>query len=229
MFKPDNSLEKKYIFLSASFPSRDRDSKYYSTSNKQFITAAVIAIVKGIFNRKGILIFGGHPLISPLILRIAKNYYLMDSSSDLPFMYIYQSEFFKEKIVNSTKDLEDNNIGKIVWIESINTDRAKSLTYMRKCMIGEKKPAAAIFIGGMEGIEEEFDIFIKKYPYTPVYLISSAGGATKLLFDDYFLNQDKRNFKWKYNSPDLLFQLNKSDHYPFLAKQIFFDITTKLK
>jgi hypothetical protein len=42
--------------------------------------------------------------------------------------------------------------------------------------------SAAVFIGGMEGVEKEFNIFRSFHPTTPVYPIASTGSACEGLF-----------------------------------------------
>jgi hypothetical protein len=41
--------------------------------------------------------------------------------------------------------------------------------------------SAAIFIGGMDGVELEWELFTTAYPKTPVFPIGSTGGAAALL------------------------------------------------
>lgn len=221
-------LENKIIFLSASFPQPERNKKYFKTANPSEINDAVIAMVRDVFSRKGKLVFGGHPTISPLILSVGEEFIsLFEKESYLPIVYIYQSEFFKSAISEYTQKLVNKGIGKIIWTPSIDNDREESLLKMRYKMLKEMKPIAAIFIGGMEGVEDEFNLFVKIYPENPVYPIGSTGGATKILLEQKIIQPMKCqewSFKWKYRFPEIINELNKLKIYPSLANKIISDL-----
>ena len=53
---------------------------------------------------------------------------------------------------------------------------------MREAMIRSQDFAAAIFIGGMEGVEEEYRMFRRIHPDKPVYPIASTGAAALALY-----------------------------------------------
>jgi hypothetical protein len=54
---------------------------------------------------------------------------------------------------------------------------------MRKSLILDNNFIAGIFIGGMEGIIDEFELFVKTHPNALVLPIASTGAAAKILFD----------------------------------------------
>ena len=116
---------------------------------------------------------------------------MLSDEKDPIRIYIYQSEKFKDKISKYTNELLELGIGKIIWTENINETRDRSLYYMRIQMLKEHNIFAGIFIGGMEGIEEEFNLFKEIYPENPIYLIGSSGGASKILFENYFKKEKK--------------------------------------
>ncbi len=221
-----NDLKGKYIFLSASIPSADRDEIYYIETNPLDITDFIVTLTRSILNRSGKIVFGGHPTISPLILSVAKDFISYFNQEDFPLIYIYQTRFFKDKISKFTKELLELGIGIIKWTIA-NQDREKSLLYMRKKMIKEIPLNAAIFIGGMEGIKEEYSLFTKIHPNSPIYPIATTGGATKIIFEEDFLNQTVWRFLWKYDVENLIKNLNNSKEYPYLVKQILSDIKSK--
>lgn len=90
-----------------------------------------------------------------------------------------------------------------------NSDREMSLRYMRFCMVGVNGPSwvgkafpqaedlackrrervgtdkfrAAFFLGGMDGVEQEFEIFRAFHPGTPVYILPTTGSAARFLYD----------------------------------------------
>jgi hypothetical protein len=44
---------------------------------------------------------------------------------------------------------------------------------------------AAVFLGGMEGVETEYDTFRRLHPNKPAYPVASAGAAARTLFEKY--------------------------------------------
>ena len=56
---------------------------------------------------------------------------------------------------------------------------------MRQSMIATGGFTAAFFIGGMEGVEEEFALFRDRWPAVPAFPIASTGAAARRLFDQW--------------------------------------------
>lgn len=52
-------------------------------------------------------------------------------------------------------------------------------------MFSQTRPIAMVAIGGMEGVEEEFELFDPSHQTWPIYTIPSTGGAAKLITDKY--------------------------------------------
>ncbi len=170
----------KNIFLSASVPLPERDKKYIETADIIAIRDAVIALTTVILPHHR-LIWGGHPSITPLI------YYVMQrlNLNIQEHMTIYQSKFFEKFFP------EDNNKFKnIVLTDIIDSDKDKSLQHMRDKMIGDSEFSAGIFIGGMEGVEIEYKMFVEKHPDALVLPIASTGAAAKIIYDN-LTNKDK--------------------------------------
>lgn len=164
----------KNIFLSASVPLPERDKKYIETADIIAIRDAVIALTTVILPHHR-LIWGGHPSITPLI------YYVMQrlNLNIQEHMTIYQSKFFEKFFP------EDNNKFKnIVLTDIIDSDKDKSLQHMRDKMIGDSEFSAGIFIGGMEGVEIEYKMFVEKHPDALVLPIASTGAAAKIIYDN---------------------------------------------
>ena len=173
------------IFLSASIPLPERDEKYIGTADIIAIRDAVIALTTVVlpYHR---LIWGGHPSITPLV------YYVMEKLklNIQEHMTLYQSRFFEKHFP------EDNNkFENIVFTDVIDNDREKSLLYMRHRMLDDSKFSAGIFIGGMEGVEEEYDMFIKKHPKALALPIASTGAAAKKIYDERFTDKNERLVK----------------------------------
>jgi hypothetical protein len=86
---------------------------------------------------------------------------------------------------------ENANVGNIVYTEKKENPKA-SLLLMRQKMIGENDFEAAIFIGGMEGIIEEYELFKEFHPDVPCLPIASTGAAAKILYDKHPGEFDER-------------------------------------
>ena len=175
----------KNIFLSASIPLPERDEKYIGTADIIAIRDAVIALTTVVLPHHK-LIWGGHPSITPLM------YYVMErlNLNIQEHVTLYQSRFFEKYFP------EDNNkFENVILTDNINDDKAQSLLYMRNKMLDESEFSAGIFIGGMEGVEEEYDMFIKKHPKALALPIASTGAAAKKIYDERFTDKNERLVK----------------------------------
>ena len=159
------------VFLSASAPDPRRHPRYYTTSDVSAIREAIVALATVVLPT-GRLLFGGHPAVSPLILLIAQQIGAVDR------VRIYQSEFFR-----SVVPPESLAFPSIVWTPEIPGDRQGSLAAMRAAMLADFPVRSGVFIGGMEGVEEEYDLFRKQHASLPAYAIASTGAAAKIIFD----------------------------------------------
>ncbi len=164
-----NKALRPPIFLSASIPYRD---PYVQNSDPMLIREAILALVS-VTIRERQLIFGGHPAISPLVDQAART---LGAENHV---YIYQSREFEEVIPEVAKEFKN-----FVWTQR-GVDKADSLRIMREQMIGLDgfQFAAAVFIGGMDGILAECDLFKHYHPGKPLFPIASTLGAARELFD----------------------------------------------
>ena len=173
--------EIKNIFLSASIPLPERDKEYIESADIIAIRDAVVALATVVLPHHRI-IWGGHPSITPLI------YYVM-SKLNLNIqnhVTIYQSKLFEKFFP------EDNNkFENVELTEIVENDRDKSLLHMRERMLTEFNFSAAVFIGGMEGIKDEYKMFVEKHPESIVLPIASTGAATKIVYDSIFPEDQK--------------------------------------
>jgi hypothetical protein len=173
--------ELKNIFLSASVPLPERDPKYIDTADIIAIRDAVIALTTVVLPHHRI-IWGGHPSITPLI------YYVMEKL-DLDIqnhLVIYQCKLFEKFFP------EDNNKFKnIILTDIIENDRDKSLLHMRERMLSEFEFSAAVFLGGMEGIEIEYGMFKGKHPEAIILPVASTGAAAKIIFETMLPKEEK--------------------------------------
>ena len=176
--------EIKNIFLSASIPLQKRDPQYIETADIIAIRDAVIALTTVVLPRYR-LIWGGHPSITPLIYHVMEKLNLNIQEH----VTLYQSRFFEKYFP------KDNNKFKNIVLTDIVGDRENSLLHMRSRMLGDSEFAAGIFIGGMEGVEEEYDMFIEKHPKALVLPIASTGAGAKKIYDERFTYNNERLVK----------------------------------
>jgi hypothetical protein len=160
------------VFLSASIPYPDRDGNFYDTADIVAIRDAVRALATVVIP-KAHLVWGGHPSITPLIR------FVMDRmNADLKkHITLYQSLYFEDDFPKDNFAFEN-----IILVEKkINSE--ESLEIMRKKLLIENNFKVGIFIGGMQGIIDEYEIFKQKQPNALVLPIASTGAAAKILYD----------------------------------------------
>jgi hypothetical protein len=156
------------IFLSAGVPDPKRGPQYAATADSVAIGAAVSALVHITLGRR-LLVWGGQPAITPMIWVVAQ-----DIGIDYGrWVRLYQSKHFKDEFP------EDNErFNNVTYTDDVEGNREKSLLAMRERMFSEHQFKAAVFIGGMGGIIEEFELFRRLQPDAAVIPIASTGGAT---------------------------------------------------
>jgi hypothetical protein len=125
--------------------------------------------------RKGHLVFGGHPAITPLV-RLLFN---QASRSPRDHVTLYQSALFRREFPEDNAAFE-----RVVIVESVGDDREKSLKLMRERMFSEPGYTCGIFIGGMEGVIEEFRMFRAMHRGVPTFPIASTGAAAAILYQE---------------------------------------------
>lgn len=210
-----SALRERYVFLSSSIPDPGRWNTKYEPYE---ITDAVVAAVRAVLTATGRIVCAAHPTVAPLLLSVAGAFPLEERKR--PLVLIYQSSLFSEVLVSETRQMEERpGLGEIRWTDAgpgdhVEGDRSRSLAIMRQAMLRESDPAAALFIGGMEGILQEFDLFREFYPGRPVYPVARPGGAAAQLVE-------------RVDSP-LGEQLATSDVYPTLMEGIVANLATYL-
>lgn len=169
------------IFLSASIPDPQRNEKYFNSADVIAIRDAVRALAT-IVLPKSKLIWGGHPAITPLIRYVMTSMEINVQNH----ITLYQTAFFSNHFPSDNKYFENTIITK----ES--NDRDSSLYEMRLRMFTENQFKAGIFIGGMEGVETEYDMFRSFHPEAQVFPIASTGAAAKLIYENSDMQFDQR-------------------------------------
>jgi hypothetical protein len=158
------------IFLSASVPVPGRGT-YYESADPFLIQCAVREFVIAVVRTRQI-VWGGHPAITPMIWSICEDLGVNYADS----VVLYQSRFFADQYPD-----ENQNFRNVVFVDAVADDRAMSLRRMREAMLSRSELSAAVFIGGMEGVQAEFELFRQYHPDAPVVPVAAPGGAAREL------------------------------------------------
>ena len=164
---------QRAIFLSASIPIPKRSAKYFATADPVAIGAAVSALVNVTLGRR-LLVWGGHPSITPMIWTTA---------SDLGLDYGAWVHLFQSRLYEDDFPEENGRFKNVTYVDAVDRERGRSLAAMRRRMIEDFEYEAGVFIGGMEGVEREFGLFRRRHRDAQVLPFASTGGAALLLYD----------------------------------------------
>ena len=156
------------IFLSAGVPDPKREPEYAATADSVAIGAAVSALLHVTLGRR-LLVWGGQPAITPMIWVVAQ-----DIGIDYGrWVRLYQSRYFEDEFPEDNERFQN-----VTFTDNVERDREKSLLLMRERMFSEHVFKAAVFIGGMGGIVDEYELFRRLQPDAAVVPVVSTGGAT---------------------------------------------------
>lgn len=199
MSSSDGRLQGRRVFLSASVPKPESAERYRRVEDAHLeIEEAVVSLARAVFTEGGVLVFGGHPAISPLVAMVAGEYIrprLVEGRGEevrTPIQ-IYQSRAFEGHLPDETLMMFQAGYATLHWTEAVAGERfdpgaprdrprcPRSLRHLRERMIGETAPEAMVCIGGMEGVEQEVEIFRELRSGAPVYVFGETGGASALL------------------------------------------------
>lgn len=170
------------IFLSASVPVVGRGN-YHETAEPFLIQFAVRELVTAVI-RDWQIVWGGHPAITPMIWTICQDLNVDYSKS----VVLYQSRFFQGKYPE-----ENEHFGNTVYVDAVPGNRDRSLLKMREAMLSRNDLKAAVLIGGMKGVEDEYELFMRYHPEAKVLPVASTGGAARQIaiqigsYDEAFL------------------------------------------
>ena len=117
--------------------------------------------------------WGGQPAITPMLWEAAKQYSVPYQNA----VQLYQSKFFEGRYPK-----ENIAFPNFVETDAVDGDLDLSLLKMRRVMLSDHNYSAAVFIGGMEGIREEYNLFRELNPYAFVLPIPSPGGVSRDLY-----------------------------------------------
>jgi hypothetical protein len=183
--------EGEIVFLSASVPWREG---WTYDAKPAEIEEAIVCLARAVFARKGRLLFGGHPSVSPLVASVASEYFPADTDRLVRPIITFQSEFFKEHLPDETWELARMGWASIHWTDRKET-KDESLALMRETMLTGRgvdenvirrerlgEPRYMVAVGGMDGIRDEAAIIWEKLK-RPIYLLKSGGAAAARLLD----------------------------------------------
>lgn len=156
------------IFLSASVPVRP---PYDADARPQEIQAAVNALAQVVLGRKK-LVWGGHPAITPLLWAAAQS---------VGVEYADAVELFQSRLYQEDFPAENKHFANVTYVDAVDGDKAKSLLAMRQAMLASTDFDAAVFIGGMDGVHDEYEMFITKWPNAACIPVALTGGASREL------------------------------------------------
>lgn len=206
----DTLLGQK-IFISASLPADHRSPKFtVDREHLGWIEDAVIATVRAVLGSGGRLVLGGDPSIVPLVALVAGEYTPVldpaqptssgihddgDPALSRPPVDVFQSRAYEGYLPSETSAICEAGLATIHWVESRNNERfdpimagepqcERSLRAMRERLLTQAKPTAMVGIGGMEGLLEEFEMFLQRQRDMPVYIFRSTGGMARILANE---------------------------------------------
>lgn len=171
MKMPKGNFEKPIVFLSASLSS-EKDYDFTKVHN------VVVTLVEEVINRSGILVFGGHPTITPIIANMMNIYNA--TNKVFPNIYLYQSKYFtEEEQPKENKEFPDD---KIKRIDACDGNKEESLKVMREKMLSEHGNfTLGVFIGGRVkedgtcGVWDECKMFHEKNPKAKCISFTNTG------------------------------------------------------
>lgn len=159
------------IFLSASIPDPARHQRYHATMDVVAIRDAVRALATVVLPH-ATLFWGGHPSITPLIRVVAESVGVTDAAR----VRLFQSAWFSNVLP------ADNAAFESYELTPARETLQDSVALMRERMLGAADFEAAVFIGGMEGVEDEFAMFRVRHPAAEVLPVASTGAAAGIVY-----------------------------------------------
>jgi hypothetical protein len=202
------------VFVSASIPDPARWAGDFDALE---ITDAVVAACRAVLTAGGLVVTAAHPTIAPLLLYVASE---LPPASE-PRVVVYQSLLFDPVLPPATRRFHELGVGRLVWTKAAEGERPRpgkwdeSLRLMRNAMLHDTNPAAAVFIGGMDGIRTEFEHFVEMFPERPAYPLGGPGGEARHLAP--------------LTSPSLATLLSSGDVYPAIFRRVLADLVARLE
>lgn len=160
------------IFMSAGVPDPSA-AHFMGDGDSVAISAAVAALLEVTLGRR-LLVWGGQPAITPMVWAYAESMGVDYGE----WVVLYQSRRFDDEFPEETALFRN-----VVFIDRVGEAIAPNLELMRTHMLDETDFEAAVFIGGMQGIVDEHDMFVRRAPGARTIPIASTGGAAWRLWE----------------------------------------------
>lgn len=164
-------IQRGAVFLSASVPQPGR--RGFESFDPVLVNSAVHAFVEVVLGRR-LLVWGGQPAITPIIWEAARRLGVSYKRSVL----LYQSAFFRGRYPEANLRFDN-------WVEvaAVDQDMQASLAKMRAQMFSDRPFEAAVFVGGMEGVIDEFEALRDCAPEARLVPLPAPGGVARDLFE----------------------------------------------
>ena len=198
------------VFLSAGIPHLDLERWRPDVLAIREAVLGLVAVV--LAETEWDLVFGGHPAISPLVEHAAR------SLNAAGRVFIFQSRLFEKMLPPEATAFKNFRFTKMKAEDAAQVEplRAQlkqpnlakhekeqierklkqikddSLKIMREQMLQSKAFVTGVFIGGMEGVVEEWEIFTKMHPHAQAWPIASTGAAARDLWKKHATDFDPR-------------------------------------
>jgi hypothetical protein len=157
------------IFLSASVPVKGRGD-FFDSANPFLIQFAVRELLTVCLGRRTI-VWGGHPAITPMVWAVCESLGVQYATA----VKLYQSRLFQDAFPEENLRFQNVN-----YVPAVGESLAESLKRMRRAML-RGKFEAGVFIGGMEGIFDEYEMFRELHPNAKIVALRAPGGAAMQL------------------------------------------------
>ncbi len=208
-------LAGRAVFLSASIPDPER---WDGAFDAREITDAVVAASRAVLTAGGILVTAAHPTIAPLLLYVAGEF---PRRPDQPAsVVIYQSNLFHDVLPEATRRFQASGVGELRLTQAAPGDQPlptkwdRSLLTMRAQMFAETDPVAGVFVGGMTGIRQEYELLASRHPRPLLYSVGRPGGEASQLAGEI--------------ETPLNGLLRTGDVYPSLFREVIADLARRL-
>jgi hypothetical protein len=204
-------LQGLAVFLSSSIPDPERWDGTFDVSE---ITDAVVSACRAVLTAGGTLVTAAHPTIAPLILYVAAEF--PTEQGGPPRVITYQSSLFADVLPEATRRFREAGVGDFRFTHAVQGDEpvpergTRSLQSMRRTMFDDTKPVAGIFVGGMTGIRDEYELLMARRPRPLAYAVARPGGEAAVLAQAIESSTSQ--------------VLRSSDVYPSMFRQVIDDI-----
>lgn len=221
MSGPGGGAPGPTVFLSAGIPEDDWSDAAFQ---RHEIIEAVMASTRILLRSGATLVFGGHPLITPIIFDTAASE--LTPSVERPRIVLFQSHHFADVLPPSVWSFRAAPWAEVFETagvppepgdsaETVAEKRAAALDEMRGAMLEAYGPYdGAVLVGGKQGIEAEYSILVGRKPIVRCYPIQQPGGVAARLPPAAVADED------------LIGRLRSSRAYLDLARRIARDLTS---